>query len=232
MGDLSDRRAQQKARTREHVRTVAQRLFTERGFDAVTIADIARSADVAVQTVFNAVQTVFNHFPTKEELFFDGRTPWVAGPADTVRSREPGELPLDALRRYLVDLVHGRLSGLACSERRAYIRTLEASETLPVRERELVFESERRLAEALREAWTSPDAGLAGPVPHDPGTTATVTAAMWLSAVRALVVGYRTAVTGDPDARAVADQISDLADRLLSGLAAEPAGHGAVRRAG
>ena len=49
-------------------------MFAERGFEAVTIADVARGADVAVQTVFN-------HFATKEELFFDGRADWVDGAA-------------------------------------------------------------------------------------------------------------------------------------------------------
>ena len=71
-------------------------MFVERGFDAVTIADIAKGAEVAVQTVFN-------HFATKEELFFDGRTPWVDGPARAVRTREAGVSPLVALRAYLVD---------------------------------------------------------------------------------------------------------------------------------
>ncbi|WP_324275584.1 helix-turn-helix domain-containing protein [Blastococcus brunescens] len=96
MSEILDRRAQKKARTRVHVRTVAQRMFAEGGFDAVTIADIARGADVAVQTIFN-------HFATKEELFFDGRIPWVDGPADAVRRRPPGTSPLTALRRHLVE---------------------------------------------------------------------------------------------------------------------------------
>jgi hypothetical protein len=72
VGEVSDRRARKKAQTREHVRRTAQQLFAERGFDAVTIADIAAAADVAVQTVFN-------HFATKEELFFYDRTPWRDG---------------------------------------------------------------------------------------------------------------------------------------------------------
>ena len=72
MGDLQDRRARKKAQTREQIQRVAQGLFAERGFEAVTIADIASGADVAVQTVFN-------HFSSKEELFFDGRTPWSRG---------------------------------------------------------------------------------------------------------------------------------------------------------
>ena len=75
MSELLDRRARKKAQTREQIRGIAHQLFDERGFEAVTIADVARTADVAVQTVFN-------HFATKEELFFDGRVPWVEGPAD------------------------------------------------------------------------------------------------------------------------------------------------------
>ena len=47
------RRAQKKALTRAHVRETAQRLFAERGFDDVTIADVAAAVVVLVQTVFN-----------------------------------------------------------------------------------------------------------------------------------------------------------------------------------
>ena len=73
---------------------MAHRLFAEHGFDAVTIADIAGQADVAVQTVFN-------HFATKEELFFDDRADWVDGAAAAVRSRPEGVAPLAALRAHL-----------------------------------------------------------------------------------------------------------------------------------
>src|SRR5215218_3583552 len=93
-----DRRARKKARTRTLIRETAQRLFAERGFEGVTIADIAAAADVAVQTVFN-------HFPTKEDLFFDGHTPWVEGAAEAVRSRPPGTAPLDAPHAHLVERV-------------------------------------------------------------------------------------------------------------------------------
>ena len=72
MSDLTDRRARKKAQTRALIRDTARRLFAERGFEAVTTADVAAAADVAVQTVFN-------HFSSKEELFFDGRTPWSRG---------------------------------------------------------------------------------------------------------------------------------------------------------
>jgi AcrR family transcriptional regulator len=137
VSEHNDRRAQKKAQTRELIRTVAHGLFAERGFDSITIADIAAKADVAVQTVFN-------HFATKEELFFDGRTPWVDGPADAVRARCASISPLAALRAYLVK-ISGELVGSLCmEERRRYRATLQASETLRAREGELIFESERR----------------------------------------------------------------------------------------
>ena len=39
-------------------------LFAVRGFDAVTVAEVAQAAEVSVTTVFN-------YFPTKEDLFYD-----------------------------------------------------------------------------------------------------------------------------------------------------------------
>ena len=56
-------RERKKTQTRQHIAQVAWRLFADHGFDRVTVADIAREAEVAVATVFN-------YFPTKEALFF------------------------------------------------------------------------------------------------------------------------------------------------------------------
>src|SRR3954463_3161559 len=115
-----DRRARKKARTREEIRTAARQLFAARGFESVTIADIAAAADVAVQTVFN-------HFPTKEDLFFDGRVPWVEGPAEAVRNRGAGVAPLCALRRYLVEAAGTLVQAHGSPERRRQMATLEGS---------------------------------------------------------------------------------------------------------
>lgn len=50
--------------TRARILEVANRLFFERGYEAVTVAEIAREAGVSRVTVFN-------HFPRKEDLFMD-----------------------------------------------------------------------------------------------------------------------------------------------------------------
>lgn len=57
-------RERKKAATRQAISDVATRLFEARGFEAVTVAEIAAAADVSTKTVFN-------YFPAKEDLFFD-----------------------------------------------------------------------------------------------------------------------------------------------------------------
>jgi AcrR family transcriptional regulator len=209
--ELNDRRARKKAQTRELIRTVAHRMFAQRGFDAVTIADIAREADVAVQTVFN-------HFATKEELFFDGRTPWVDGAAEAIRTRKPGIPPLTALRAHLVDTVRALVASHGSPERRCYVQTLEASEGLRVQERELVHETARRVRAALLEAWAEESAEDAPASPTDPDTAASLIASVWLAAARSLVVGQRSRLTEGADPEATAAAAMDLADRTLREL--------------
>ena len=208
-----DRRARKKARTREEIRTAARQLFAARGFEAVTIADIAAQADVAVQTVFN-------HFATKEELFFDGRTPWVEGAAEAVRSRPASMPPLRALRDYLVCMVTALADPQANDERRSYLATIEASPALRAREMEVVREAERRLTDALIEVWTQEK------VEH-PETVAALTAATWLAAARVLVLSRRPAILGDQnltsDAVASLEAFTgDVLDRLEQSLGTLP----------
>src|SRR5438309_1491737 len=58
-------RERKKLQTRDRLRTVARELFVERGFEHVTVAEVARAADVSEATVFN-------YFPTKEDQFVGG----------------------------------------------------------------------------------------------------------------------------------------------------------------
>jgi AcrR family transcriptional regulator len=205
VSDIQNRRAQKKAETHDLIRAVAQSLFAERGFDDVTIADIARSADVAVQTVFN-------HFPTKEDLFFAERTPWVQGPAVAVRSRAAHVAPLTALRRYLVDLVGHRVGSRGEAERQRYLAVLEGSDALVVRERELVRETETRLAAALAEAWR----GEADPCAVQ--TAAQLTAATWTATIRVIIIDRRVSDTTGTDPHAVAADLCALTDTVLRHL--------------
>jgi AcrR family transcriptional regulator len=139
------RRERRKAQTRAEVRETAQRLFAERGFDAVTIADVAAAAEVAVQTVFN-------HFETKEALFFDGRTPWVEGAAASVAQRSPGSDPVAALRAYIEADLTQLLDQESRPENRSYLEALHRSPSLQERERTLVEQAGEHVAWPLSAA--------------------------------------------------------------------------------
>src|SRR3954470_18283641 len=138
---MGGRRELRKAQTRAEGRATAQRLFAERGFDVVTIADVAAAADVAVQTVFN-------HFESKEALFFDGRTPWVEGVA-AVADRPPDSGPLVAVREYLDADLTDLVQAEARPANRSYLEALEGSPGLQARERTLVEQAADRVTTAL-----------------------------------------------------------------------------------
>src|SRR5438874_11945458 len=67
-------------------------LFVKRGFDHVTVAEVATAAEVSEKTVYN-------YFPTKEDLFFDEVPAREAALVSTITGRRQGESILEALRR-------------------------------------------------------------------------------------------------------------------------------------
>jgi AcrR family transcriptional regulator len=85
-----------KEQTRQLIADTAWRLFADRGFDNVTVAEIAREAQVAEATVFN-------YFRSKEDLFYSRFEAFSARLADAVRDRDIGESALAAFRRALLE---------------------------------------------------------------------------------------------------------------------------------
>ena len=59
-----ERQSRKRLATRQKISDAASRLLVQRGFDQVTVDEIAIAADVARVTVFN-------HFARKEDMFFD-----------------------------------------------------------------------------------------------------------------------------------------------------------------
>lgn len=89
------RRERKKAATRQALATAARRLFLERGFDKVTVAEIADAADTAVSTLFA-------HFPGgKEALVLGDSDEREQALAAAVRQRPEGVSILQALRDFL-----------------------------------------------------------------------------------------------------------------------------------
>ena len=87
-----------KRESRRRIADVASGLFIERGFDNVTIAEVAEAANVARMTVFN-------YFPRKEDLFLDRHADLVDDLRRAIRDRESGESVVAAVRRYLHELL-------------------------------------------------------------------------------------------------------------------------------
>ena len=88
-------RERKKLRTRQLIAETARGLFAERGFDHVTVAEIARAAEVSEQTVFN-------YFPTKEDLVYWRLETFEEDLLATIHQREPGESVLRAFGRFVL----------------------------------------------------------------------------------------------------------------------------------
>jgi AcrR family transcriptional regulator len=171
-------RERKKRATRQRISDIATGLFRERGFDAVTVAEVARAAGVSAMTVFN-------YFPRKEDLFLD-RIPQAAELfAAAVRDRAPGEPPLTALRRLALQLLDERHPLGGVGETYApFWRIVADSPALRARAREGVEEVEAGLAAALAEAGAA-----------DPRLLAALTVAAYRTVY---VTSARRLLAGDP----------------------------------
>lgn len=86
-------RARKKQRTRAAIAKAATELFAEHGFEAVTVEQIARTAGVARQTVFN-------YFDTKEEMLFDRDREVLTALVTAVRKRGSTAAPVEVFRAH------------------------------------------------------------------------------------------------------------------------------------
>jgi AcrR family transcriptional regulator len=82
--------------TRQLIADTAWQLFADRGFDHVTVGDVARRSQVAEKTVFN-------YFPTKHDLFFSRLDAFGGQLVGAIDERQPGETVLVAFQRFLLE---------------------------------------------------------------------------------------------------------------------------------
>jgi AcrR family transcriptional regulator len=89
-------RERKKRATHEAIAAAAMGLFSERGFDSVTVAEVADAADVSEKTVFN-------YFPTKEELVFQGGVARREELIEAVRRRPAGVSVVQPFRDWTME---------------------------------------------------------------------------------------------------------------------------------
>lgn len=212
-------RETKKRQTRTAIADAALGLFLERGFDRVTVAEVARQAGVSTNTVFN-------YFPAKEDLFFDRQEEVEGRLAALVRDRAPGACPVAVVRDDLLEALRrddpmlGLQAGAA-----AFWEVVLESPALRAREREIGEHVEAALARALTERPVG--------APYREGATGAAVLAGAVAGVHRAALGElrRMVMAGEGSGRA-RDEVLGAArqgfDLLCAGLHGEgdPASHG------
>jgi len=144
------------AQTRARIAAVATKLFLERGFEDVTIAEVAAAAGVSKVTVFA-------HFERKEDLLLDRLPEAIDIVRTAMHDRTDDVNAIEAIRQAALALAAQRhpLSGLSEGAEPS-MRTLMDSPTLIARLRAFEHEIETELsAELHADAGFSGDSALA-----------------------------------------------------------------------
>src|SRR2546426_4002923 len=131
-------RERKKQQTREAIAAAALALFAERGFDAVTVAEVAEAADVSTATVFN-------YFPTKEDLVYSRFEDFEEELLAAIRNRPAGESVLEAFGRFILERARQGASRDFGKRVATTAKIISASPALLARERQIVG----RYADAL-----------------------------------------------------------------------------------
>ena len=208
MASSSDRRTRKRLATRQGISDTATRLFFERGFDRVTVDEIADAADVGRMTVFN-------HFPRKEDMFFDRDQETRDALLGAVRTRDPDVAPIEALRLLAHRLIAENTSYIQFSDgSRRFVETVAASEALKARARAIRDEVVRSLTEALAVSVGRP--------PEDPDAhlVASLLGATWTVAF----IQAHDAFRRDGNPEAAKSTFASVIDRGSAGIEAGLAG--------
>jgi AcrR family transcriptional regulator len=197
-------RERKKQQTRQLIADTSRRLFAQRGFEDVTVVEIAREADVSEKTVFN-------YFPTKEDLFYSRLEAFEDELLEAIRGRAPGQSIVAAFADFL--LAQRGVFALAASgdneaatkQLNEITRVITESPALLARERQVFA----RYAEALGALIASETGASADAVePH-------AAAGALLALHRALIDYVRRRALARDDAAAIARGVRSEAKRAL-----------------
>jgi AcrR family transcriptional regulator len=211
-------RERKKQRTRQLISETARRLFIERGFEQVSVAEIARAAEVSEMTVFN-------YFPTKEDLVYSGLEEFEDQLLAAIRGREPGQTILAAFAEFVLE-PRGLLAANdenAARELVAATRMIAASPALRAREQQIFA----RYTDALAELIAGETRARAGDLrPY-------VVANALIGIHRALIHYVREQLeSGASDRRMLARQVHQRGQNALALLAGGLGAYGAKARKG
>jgi AcrR family transcriptional regulator len=198
-------RERKKQRTRQLLSETARSLFSERGFEQVSIAEIAREAEVSEQTVFN-------YFPSKEDLVYSGLEAFEEQLLAAIRERPVGRTVIAAFGEFVLEPrgLFAAEDDVVARELVAVARMIAASPALLARE-QLIF---ARYTDTLAQLIAEETGARAGdPRPH-------VVANALIGVHRALLAYVRERLERGPsDRRRLAREVRRRAEDALALLA-------------
>jgi AcrR family transcriptional regulator len=205
-------RERKKQKTRQLIAETARQLFAERGFEQVTVSEIAHEAEVSPATVFN-------YFPTKEDLFYSRLEAFEDELLSAIRERPSGVSVIDAFSGFL--LGQGGVLTMDAPEADEQLQTITRiiteSPALLARERQVFDRYAQTLAALLaEETGADPD----DVVPH-------AVARALLGLHRALIDEVRRAALAGTPVASIRPQIQAGAERALAQLKHGLADYGA-----
>ncbi|CQR61732.1 TetR/AcrR family transcriptional regulator [Streptomyces leeuwenhoekii] len=201
-------RERKKRQTRQYISDVATGLFLQRGFDAVTVAEVAEAANVSVNTVYN-------YFPAKEDLFLDRSKGVIDRLSRWVRGRGDGESAARAVLRELreeVESVSPRMGLMDGYE--SFMRVIQDSPALRSRMWAIGQEVLLNLEGTLREET--------GAAADDPMPVLMAGQINWLHSTLLATIGQRMIEGGRPaevsrEALVLLDEMEGLlSDKVLN----------------
>jgi AcrR family transcriptional regulator len=208
-------RERKKQQTRELLAETARRLFSERGFEEVSVAEIARAADVSVATVFN-------YFPTKEDLVYIGLERFEEQMLNAIRERPRGRSIVAAFGDFILEPRGLLAAGDDETARRltAVTRMIAMSPALLAREQQIFARYTDALADLIAEE-TRAGAGDLRPV---------VVANALIGVHRALIAYVRERLdAGALDRRRIARNVRARGEKALALLADGIGDYGTTR---
>jgi AcrR family transcriptional regulator len=203
-------RERKKRATRDAIAVAARRLFAERGFDDVTVGEVAVAADVSEKTVFN-------HFATKEDLAFAGREEGIAQFVAAITQRPPGTSVLEVFRALTHTVLDVFVAG-GDEDLLAVARIIRGS---------------RALQERLTVGWESGAAAITTAIAETSGgddeiVPAIVARTLWFTH-RSIFLAALTGLVAGEDGAQLATRLRATADRAYDQLGSGLAEYGKAR---
>ena len=140
MGQKTKLRALKKQRTRDAIVDAALKLFTEKGFAATTVEDIAAAAEVAPRTFYR-------YFPTKEDVAFTDQKVEDEVMAKVIADRGDEESDIDLLTRAIRAVL--TVSEANVQRMAAMYHVILETPSIQARALQVMVETERKMVEAL-----------------------------------------------------------------------------------